>query len=107
MAEKFKQQLVQESEPPKIQEDFVRLQNIVEILREMGFRVVNELINIDTLQSPSSEMGFPIVRDGLDGIRVSYSKRRGLRVWFTNGFENPENPRRQEVEKRLREAGLI
>lgn len=42
----------------KLQEDFNRLQRITEILREMGFRVIDRFITIDVLQDPSSEMGF-------------------------------------------------
>lgn len=91
----------------RLEEDFQRLKSIAEILKEIGLRVVDDLITVDMLQGPGSEVGFPIVRDGLDGIRASYSQRGGLRIWFTNGFENPGDPKRREVEKRLSEAGLI
>ncbi len=91
----------------KLQEDFNRLQNIAEVLRGMGLRVIDRFITINSLQDPSSEMGFPIVRDRADGIRASYTKREGLIIWFTNGFEDLKDPKRQEVERRLKEAGLI
>lgn len=99
--------LENEEESQKLQEDFNRLQSIAEVLREMGLRVIDNLITIDRLQDPISEMGFPVVRDGADGIRVSYSKRDGLKIWFTNGFEDLNNPKRQEIESRLEEAGLM
>ncbi len=87
--------------------EFGRLQNIAAALREIGFRVIDRFISPDMFADPSSEMGFPIVRDGGDGIRASYSKRDGLRIWFTNGFEDPDNPRRKEAEDRLKELGLM
>ena len=62
---------------------------------------------MERLKDPTAEMGFPVVRDGVDGIRVSYSKRRGLIVWFTNGFEDPEDPKRKEVTEKLKKAGLF
>lgn len=91
----------------RLGEAFNRLRSIVELLRGLGFQVIDRFISVDRLRDLTSEMGFPIVRDGADGIRVSYSKRDGLKIWFTNGFEDQENPRRKEVETRLKEAGLI
>ena len=91
----------------KLPEVFGRLRNIAEILREMGLKVIDQAIAFNRLRDPVAEMGFPIVRDGVYGIRASYSKREGLQIWFTNGFGDPENPKRREIEKRLKEAGLI
>jgi hypothetical protein len=88
----------------KIQIEFERLQKIVEVLRGMGFKVTDRLIRLDILRD--GEAGFPIVSDGLDGIRASYTNN-GLEIWFTNGFEHADNPRRQEVESKLREFGLV
>lgn len=90
----------------KLLEAFDRLQQVVGILKEMGFEVVNRAIALDRLKNPTSEFGFPIVRDGRDGIRASYTNRRGLVIWFTNGFEDPANQKRQEVEQRLKKEGL-
>ena len=101
-----KSQSGQESEQ-KFLEEFDRLKNIAEVLGEMGLRVIDSNVTIDRLKDPTSEMGFPIVRDGADGIRASYTKRGGLQIWFTNGFADPANPRRQEIENRLKEAGLM
>lgn len=91
----------------KLLEAFDRLQQIADILGEMGFHVVNSMITLGRLKDPTSEMGFPIVRDGIDGIRASYTKRQGLVIWFTNGFGDPNNQKRQEVEQRLKKEGLI
>ncbi|MDD4477123.1 MAG: hypothetical protein PHY40_03110 [Patescibacteria group bacterium] len=102
-----KSQNTHESETQKLSEDFNRLQKIIKILREMGLRIVKNPITIDTLYSPTSEIGFPIVRDGANGIRASYSKIDGLKIWFTNGFEEPDDPKRQEIEKRLKKEDLI
>ncbi len=84
-----------------------KLQKTADVLRDLGFDVIDRFINIDTLSRPTAEAGFPIVNDGMQGIRASYSQRRGFKIWFTNGFENPDSPRRQEVEKRLQDEGLL
>lgn len=91
----------------KLQEDFDRLQRVAKILTELGFTVIDRFISISRLQDPTSEMGFPLVRDGANCIRASYSKQKGLKIWFTNKLENPENSERQEVENRLKSDGLI
>ena len=90
----------------KLLESFNRLRQIANILREMGFKVIDTMITLDRLKDPTSIAGFPIVRDGADGIRASYTKRRGLIIWFTNGFEDLDNQKRQEVQQRLRKEGL-
>lgn len=97
--EKFESQ--QEQFP--ISEAFNRLRQVADILRDMGMGVIDRLITEDNL---ASGLPFPIVKDGLDGMRAEYSRRRGLKIWFTNGFEDANNPRRQEIEQRLKEAGL-
>ena len=96
----------QESNQKFLSEAFDQLQKIASVLREMGFDVADGLITLNRLKDPTSEMGFPIVRDGVDGIRASYTNRRGLVIWFTNGFEDPNNPKRQEVMQRLKKEGL-
>mgnify|MGYP001598687284 FL=1 len=96
-----------QEEPQKIMEAFDRLQKVSVILKEMGFRVIDRLITLDALKSPTSEAGFPIVRDGRDGIRALYTKRKGLVILFTNGFEDPANQKRQEVTQRLNKEGLL
>ncbi len=87
------------------EEAFERLKAIAEFLREKGFDVTDRLITLTNLQRPMAELGFPIVSDGADGIRASYSKNRGLIIWFTNGFEDPENTQRKEVEEFLKNNG--
>ena len=51
-----------QEEPQKIMEAFDRLQKVSVILKEMGFRVIDRLITLDALKSPTSEAGFPIVK---------------------------------------------
>jgi len=42
----------------------------------------------------------PLVRDGFDGIRADYQKRNdNLQIWFTNGFQDPNNEKRKLIEK--------
>lgn len=98
-------------EAEKIQRDFERLKKIASILKEMGLRVIERSINPSYLRE-SMEMGgvaFPIVRDGIDGIRASYSKREGLKISFTNGFVDLDNLRRKReiIEQKLKEEGLL
>lgn len=82
---------------------FYQLQKTSEILKKIGLEVIDDLITEDEL---AKELPFPIVRDGLDGIRATYSKRRGLKIWFTNGFEKPDDPKRIEIVKQLQKSGL-
>ena len=96
-----------ETEGQKLQQEFDRLQKIVELLKKMELQIIERSITIDRFQNPTSEAGFPIIRDGLDGIRASYSKKSGLKILFTNGFEDHDNPKRKEIERRLRESGLM
>jgi hypothetical protein len=57
----------------RLQESFGKLQRICEVLAELGMKVRNDLVTVDQLKRPTATMGFPIVSDGLDGIRASYS----------------------------------
>ena len=99
-----KEHTIELSEQFPVSEALDKLQRAANILREMGLEVIDRFITEDRLVSG---LPFPIVRDGVDGIRAEYSKRRGLKIWFTNGFEDPNNPKRREIEKRLNEAGSI
>ena len=84
-----------------------RLQKIAEILKEMKLNVIDRAVTLERLLDATAEIGFPIVREGSNGVRASYSKRDGLRIWFTNGFDDPSNLTRQEITKKLKAAGLI
>jgi len=63
------------------------LQVIAEFLKSKGFTVIDRFITLEVIKAPTAPMGFPIVSDGLQGIRASYSSRSGLKIWFTDGFE--------------------
>ncbi len=96
----------QEEEP--IENALRKLQRICEILKEMGYSLYEENIKAEFLD-PRSNMawiGFPIASEGLDGIRCSNDKYRGLIIWFTNGFEKRDDPRRQEIVKRIQAENL-
>lgn len=96
-----------ETEDQKVEEEFGQLQKIMSLLKDMGFQTTDYAISVETLRDPISASEFSLVMDEDNGIRASYTKRRGLRIWYTNGFEDPKNPKRQEVERRLHESGLI
>lgn len=87
---------------------FEKLLRIHSILKEMGFRIWDYAASVDNFRKQwEAETAFPLVLDGGNGIRVSSNKRTGIMaVWFTNSFEEPDNPRRMEVEKRLKAEGL-
>jgi hypothetical protein len=73
MIENHKSEFAKSNESEqKLLEGFNRLQRVANILREMGFQVINNMITLEKLKDPTSEMGFPIVRDG---IRASYTNR--------------------------------
>ena len=95
---------IEPAEQFSVSEALDQLRRASDILREIGLNVLDRFITEDSL---TSKMPFPIVRDGVDGIRAEYSKREGLKIWFTNGIEDPNNPKRREIEKRLNEAGLM
>ena len=81
----------------EIDHEWDRLQNLLEYLRSIGLRTRD--ISRDYFDNSTVRKGMPtpIVFNGADGIRMSYEKRRGLMVWFTNGFEDPENETRKKV----------
>ena len=70
------------------------LPKIQEYLKSIGL----ELTPYD-LDNKTNIVGNPLVRDGLNGVRATYNKRRDiLSVWFTNNFESQDNEIRQKVE---------
>jgi len=90
----------------KRQEDFERLLKIKEILHDMGFSLRDDFFTIRSL-TPRNQ--FPLVAGYSDGIRATYSKK-GLEIWFTNTFRESSDPeivtKREELDRRLKEAGL-
>jgi len=95
------------SEDQELEEVYGRLKDIIEALREMNFRTLDNETLLEMLQDETAGMSFPIVREGANGIRASYSKSKGLKIFFVNKYENPENPERQTVEAVLTEKGLL
>lgn len=89
----------------KYEKDYRQLQEILEIIKEAGLTPTQ--YPIETIQS-QWDMGntIPIANEGAQGVRITRWKRGGLTVSFTNGFEDPKNPKRTEVTKKLRERGF-
>lgn len=94
----------EKSEQFSVSEALDRLQKAADIFRDMGLEVIDRNITEDNL---ATGLPIPIVKDGLDGVRATYSKRTGLEIFFTNGFEDSNNPKRLEIEKRLKEIELL
>jgi len=87
---------------------FQQLQKIAAILAEMGLNVRSYINDSDEIKLEwMRDTAFPVALDGCDGIRASRNRKDdGFIIWFTNGFENPENPQRQEITTKLKEAGF-
>lgn len=79
-------------------------------LRSLGLDVTGRNFRKEVFFSETAEAGVPVVSDGLDGARVSFKKRSferygikrdefyNLKLWFTNGFEKPDNEIRQKIQ---------
>ena len=80
---------------------FEKLKKIGQALEEMNYTVEKYSMRREALDEQG---GLPICADG--DVRFSWSKIRGLTIWFTNGMENPENPERQAIKVKLEELGL-
>ena len=80
-------------------QDWDRLQQLLKYLTSLGLAVHS--ISRDYFDDfvVGQGMPTPIAGRGGDGIRMSYEKRRGLLVWFTNEFENPEDETRKNVQE--------
>ena len=89
----------------KYEEDFKQLRKVLDIIKSIGLTPTGYS---DEIIQNQWDMGntFPIVREGADGIRVTRSRRGGITVSFTNGFENPKDPKRMEVTEELRKSGI-
>ena len=89
---------------PEIHVTLEKLRQIAESLRSLGFTINERVISYDELSQPTASAGFPIEVER--NIRASYSRDRGLRIWFTNEFQEPSHPKRLEVIQKLKEQGL-
>ncbi|NQV00117.1 MAG: hypothetical protein HQ538_05215 [Parcubacteria group bacterium] len=94
----------------QFKEAFQELQNIIAILKEEGFEIPEYLDSEQSEQFVENQwnerLTFPIVRDGTDGMRAGCQRNGRFRVSFTNVFEEPDNPKRIEITKKLREKGF-
>ena len=102
---------------PTFEQAFQKLKEIVEVLKNLGLRVPEHVLDENLIRETWEEKSyhlFPIASNGSDGIRARRLKRRdltefkgtGFMIAFTNGFEDPKNPMRVEVTKKLREKGF-
>jgi hypothetical protein len=93
---------VEQNEKPKL--GLEQLPKVVEYLQSLGLR--SAIHDIEDAKQYLQTFGhsLPLVRDGVDGIRADYDKRRDeLKIWFTNGYEDPENEQRQEIKNWIKE----
>ena len=102
---KFEQE--QSKENPQFESAFQELQGIVAVLKELGLDVPEYCFQKSFIQEQLERKNtFPIARDGMDGIRARQSRTGGFRVFFTNGFDDPNDSRRVEIATKLREKGF-
>jgi len=90
---------------------FDELQKIAAILSEMGLNIREYVYDENPITGIKGDWergtGIGLVSDGLDGIRATRNKDcNGFKIWFTNGFEDQDNPQRKEITKKLKEAGF-
>ncbi len=89
----------------KYVKDYQQLQEILEIIKELGLTPTQYSIEIIQNQW---DMGntIPIANEGAQGVRITRWRRGGLTVSFTNDFEDSKDPRRVEITMKLREKGF-
>ncbi|MFA4942116.1 MAG: hypothetical protein WC564_00560 [Patescibacteria group bacterium] len=81
-------------------------------LKDLGLNVRESNFNKEYFFKETAEAGIPVISDGLDGARISFKKssfeRHGierdgfynLKLWFTNGLQNPDNEIRQKIQSK-------
>ena len=79
--------------------DWDKLQQLLEYLTSLGLKTRN--LSRDYFDNFTVRQGMPTPLAGLggDGIRISYDRRRGLLLWFTNEFEDPDDETRKKVKE--------
>ena len=85
-----------------------QLPKVLDFLRSLGMEIA--VNNIEKAKEYLLDVGdsLPLVRDELDGIRASYHKRKNiLSIWFTNGFQNPDNEKRKIIEKWISDNFIV
>jgi len=99
----FYLKLTEQVEKPKM--SLGKLRVIMDYLESINMEATPYMRDVDAVtKSLLDGKPVPLVIDGLNGIRVSYDKSTDqLKVWFTKGFENPDEPIRKKVEQWIKE----
>ncbi|MSU75075.1 MAG: hypothetical protein EXS55_00970 [Candidatus Magasanikbacteria bacterium] len=83
------------------------LRKIGEVLRGLGFSIVEQNIEKKFLLTEAAALGIPLVEQGSQGIRFVYRKTRGdLKVFFCNSFAHPDSADRVRVVEAINKAQL-
>lgn len=95
--------LAEQIEKPRMSLD--KLKVIMDYLKSINMEATPHMRDVGAATKSLLEgKPVPLVSDGLCGVRISYNRRLGrLKVWFTNGFENPEEPTRKKIEEWIKE----
>jgi hypothetical protein len=84
------------------------LPKVVEFLRSIGLQPWQyfEHASMEQIKDELRNQGntIPLVMEGTNGIRASYEAYEDrFAVWFTNGFDDPQNETRRKIEAWLSE----
>lgn len=105
-----------ENNQEKIKRPLENIWNLVSefqvCLKDLGCDVIDRNFSKECFLKETAQAGIPVISDGLDGARISFKKssferygieRDGfynLKLWFTNGLQNPDNEIRQKIQSK-------
>lgn len=96
-----------EQKTRSFEEGYKQLQIALDIIQTLNLTVPNYCHQPETIQKNwKAHTPFPIAREGVDGIRATFKRDGSLRIFFTNGFDNPEDPKRKTLAEKLRSEGF-
>lgn len=91
----------------KYEKDYQQLREILKIIEELGLTPIQySAESIQEQWGDSTGSTIPIANEGAQGIRITRWRKGGLTVSFTNGFEDPKDPKRVEITTKLLEKGF-
>ena len=93
---------------------YAKVLQVANILKQMGYTLCESLLDHDKMHDSFIRKNpFPLIREGANGIRCSINFVHftdpgygELIVWYTNGFEGEDNPKRLAVQEKLVAEGL-
>ena len=91
----------------KYKKDFQDLQEIIKILKEEGLSITHYCQSEKIVQTQwDTNSTFLIANEGAKAVKITRWPQGGLTVSFTNGFDDPNDPKRIRITAKLREKGF-